>query len=86
MQAGSDYPDCPIEYQESFIQYFLARTLSVEDLSQQITELKIADALLKVDKDYDLKEIESNLRMKFPEEEYYPQPGRPWVIQRLWDG
>ena len=86
MQAGSDYPDCPIEYQESFIQYFLARTLSVERDPQQITELKIADALLKVDKDYDLKEIESNLRMKFPEEEYYPQPGRPWVIQRLWDG
>lgn len=86
ISSGNQYPDIPIEYQETFIQYFLARTLSVERDPQQATELKIADKLIRVDKDYDLQEVEQNLRIKFPEEEFYPQPGRPWVIQRLWDG
>lgn len=68
--TGAAYPDVPIEYQETFIQYLLVRALSRERNATATAELAIFKDMLKNDLQCDLKEIESNLRMKWPEEEY----------------
>lgn len=60
---GSDYTTIPVEFQETFNQYLLYRTLSRERDPQQKEELLILKDMLKTDVEYDLKEVESNLRI-----------------------
>jgi len=72
MVNDTDYPDIPIEYQETFMQYFLCRSLSRERDPRMDQELLIFKDMLKQDKQTDLAEVESNLRIKFAEEELIP--------------
>jgi len=69
MDDSTDYPDIPIEYQETFYHYLLWRTLSRERDPRQTDELAILNAMVANDKRTDLSEPDNNLRMKWPEEE-----------------
>lgn len=66
---STDYTSIPVEYQETFIQYFLYRTLSRERDPRQTEELQIFKDMLKTDIQYDLREVENTLHIKLPEEE-----------------
>lgn len=68
ISLGSDYPSVPIEYQETFMQYFLYRTLSRERDPRQEKELIIFKDMLKTDTEHDLREIENNLHIRLGDE------------------
>lgn len=88
MDDDGDYPDIPIEYQETFYQYLLWRTLSRERDPRQVEELAILEKMIKQDKQTDLAELDSNLRLKWPEEElvdYCDTPGLFNISKKFWD-
>lgn len=88
LDADDDYPSIPIEYQETFYQYFLARTMSRERDPRQAEELAIFKDMLKNDQAYDLREVESNLRFKWPEEELVDNSAYPGVnnlVRNIWN-
>lgn len=68
LSTSNQYTSIPIEYQETFNQYFLYRTLSRERDPQQKEELIIFKDMLKTDIQYDLKEVESNLSIQLGDE------------------
>ena len=89
LSSDSQYSVIPIEYQETFLQYLLVRTLSRERDPRQGEELAIFKDMLKVDQQYDLKEVENNLRIKWPEEEVGADgtqyPGVTNAVRNWWN-
>lgn len=85
MDADGDYPDIPIEYQETFIQYCVYRALNRERDPRSSEELILFEKMLKEDKQYDLEELESNYRIKYIEEELGGD-GDPSLDNVLWNG
>lgn len=69
MSADANYPDIPIEYQDAFIQYLTILAYKRENDPRWKDMLADFEKLIREDKQADLAEIESNLRMKWPEEE-----------------
>lgn len=65
---SNDYPSVPIEYQETFIQYFLVRTLSRERDPRQKEEMLIFKDMLATDIECDLRELENNLHIRLGNE------------------
>lgn len=84
MDDSGDYPDIPIEYQETFYQYLLWRTLSRERDPRQTDELAILNAMVANDKRTDLSEPDNNLRMKWPEEEFNDRASNLRYQDVLW--
>lgn len=65
---GDQYPDVPIESQESFIQYILYKTyVRLEDPRQEeaLSEFQL---MISEDKDFDLQNAEDNSKFGWPEE------------------
>jgi hypothetical protein len=69
MDDDADYPDIPIEYQEAFIEYLTILAYKRENDPRWKDMLVDFENLAKKDKQADLAEVESNLRMKWAEEE-----------------
>ncbi len=69
MAADSDYPDIPIEYQDTFIHYMTMLGYKRENDPRWKELLADFEKMIKEDKQNDLREVENNLRMKWPEEE-----------------
>lgn len=86
MQNDSDYPDIPIEYQSSFIQFLLCRALSRERDPRHTEELQILQNMMAQDGNYELKEVENHLRIKWPEEEYTDGNLIPDLKTAMWYG
>lgn len=86
---GDSYPDIPIEYQSSFIQYVLARTLKIENNPRANEELSLFYQMKDRDMKVDLTTQKSSLRFKYEEEESnkdgsdYSDPGK--YIWSNWD-
>jgi hypothetical protein len=82
---GTDYTNIPVEYQETFYQYFLYRTLSRERDPRQKEELQIFKDMLKTDVEFDGRELENTLHIKLPGEERQSTayPGIPNVLKRF---
>lgn len=89
ISEGDDYSSIPIEFQETFIQYFLYRTLSRERDPRQTEELQIFQNMLKTDIQFDLREVENTLHIKLPEEEMSGgsnYPGYANTLKKFNDG
>lgn len=86
LSLDGDYPDTPIEYQETFMQYLLVRALSRERDPRQTEELAIYREMLKRDKSFDLQQLESNLRIKEADEVVGNGLARPTVQYAKWFG
>ncbi len=69
MTLDADYPDIPIEYQEAFLQYLTILGYKRENDPRWKDLMAEFEKQLREDKQNDLREVESNLRMKWPEEE-----------------
>lgn len=69
MEDDTDFPDIPIEYQDSFIQYLTVLAYKRENDPRWKELLMDFEKMIREDKQADLNEVESSLRMKWPEEE-----------------
>lgn len=85
LSADGQYSSIPIEYQESFIQYLLVRALSRERDPRQVEEANIFQSMLRRDIEHNLRDTESNLRMKWAEEEFLPDYGRTDLLSKIWN-
>jgi len=69
MDDDADYPDIPIEFQDAFIHYITILAYKRENDPRWKDMLADFEKSVREDKQADLAEVESNLRMKWPEEE-----------------
>lgn len=69
MTQDADYPDIPIEYQDSFIHYLTMLAYKRENDPRWKELLADFEKMLREDKQADLNEVEHNIRFKWPEEE-----------------
>jgi len=85
MTLDADYPDIPIEYQETFIQYLLYKTLSRERDPAADKELLIYKDMLKGDVQADLSDAETNQRVKMADEELVNSNSTKDIGTILWN-